>query len=103
MISLDQKIQFSICKIRNIIYYRDIDFRPRAQYIHVLRQLRFRLFKLMEEIKNSNSNNYEDEYNFFSQVINIIKPKIKSDDCETTIKLLSLLYEQRKTEKAIRD
>lgn len=36
-------------RIRNIIYYKYIDDRPKAQYIHVLRQLRQDLNQLNTE------------------------------------------------------
>lgn len=88
---LEDKIRYSIAKIRNCIYYRlqvdeSEELRPlsfRRQYMHVLRQYRKDLLGLIQEIPAGDSRR-----EFFLEMTRIIDPKVKSNECLDTIERL---------------
>lgn len=90
---LDFRIRLAIAKGRNIIYYRERDRRERAQYIHVVRDYRKTLLKLLEFIPESEE--YAGIKSFFNSLVNIIDPKVKSVSCIATILEMKKLYEQQ--------
>jgi hypothetical protein len=87
--TLEDKIRYAIAKIRNVIYYRiqiDENMREerfRGQYMHVLRQYRKDLLVLVEEIPEGDSRR-----TFFEEMIQIINPKVKTNECLDTIERL---------------
>lgn len=87
--SVEEKIRYATAKIRNIIYYRleveetMLDVRYRMQYLHVLRQYRKSLLSLVDEMSDQ-----DPRKEFFLGMINIISPKVKSNECKETIQIL---------------
>ena len=87
--SVEEKIRYATAKIRNIIYYRleveetMLDVRYRMQYLHVLRQYRKSLLPLVDEMSDQ-----DPRKEFFLDMINIISPKVKSNECKETIQNL---------------
>ena len=79
---LDFRIRCTLSKGRNIAYYRLIDDRPRCQYIHVMRKYRQEVFTLKKDIIDCGV-----EYLYpcliekLDKIINLIDPKIKSEEC----------------------
>lgn len=74
----ETRIRLIVARIRNVCYYKSIDDRPRAQYMHVFRSLRadisFVLKSLPDELKMKWGN-------MFVDILRIIPPKIKTHDC----------------------
>ena len=94
---LDFRVMCTLGKGRNIAYYRLIDDRPRCQYIHVMRKYRQEVFGLMKSIRESGmSEMYSSLLEKLNRVINLIDPKIKSEDCfEVAMELNKIFnYEQ---------
>lgn len=91
---LDFRIVLAIAKGRNIVYYRKIENRTRFQYIHVVRDYRKQIVALLQELPESPSK-YDAMRDLFQKIINLIDPKVKSE--ETTgviIELEKLLYNE---------
>lgn len=93
--TVEEKIRYATAKVRNIIYYR-LTVVPaccatgdpqldvfRQTYIHILRQYRKSLLALVEEIPDGDTRK-----EFFQGMINLISPKVKSDECKDVIKRL---------------
>lgn len=79
---LDFRVNCTLSKGRNIAYYRLIDDRPRCQYIHVMRKYRQEVYELIKFIRDSGmSEMYSSLLVKLNKVIDLISPKIKSDDC----------------------
>lgn len=89
MNDLEFKIRTMFAKGRNIVYYRLIDTRERAIYMHVLREYRKSLVELIQEIPKENR-----ERDFFIKLINIIKSKVTPEECDETILKMKELYER---------
>ena len=75
MITREEKIGYIVARIRNIIYYRltvepSDPIRYRAQYMHVLRNLRKDLLSLADNRST-----------WFRDIISIIPAKVKSEFC----------------------
>lgn len=81
---LNFKINCIISRGKNIIYYRKIDNRPRCQYIHVVRLFRKDLKEILSLIPE-----YDPKYleikELLIKVIQVIPPKVKSENCEEVI------------------
>jgi hypothetical protein len=92
--NIEEKIRYAVAKIRNIIYYRleveesMLDDRYRCQYMHVLRKYRKSLLGLIEELDNTDTRK-----SFFKGLIDIINPKVKTDECKETIEALKDYYD----------
>ena len=79
---LDFRVRSTLSKGRNIAYYRLIDDRPRCQYIHVMRKYRQEVYELMKSIQELGvSEMYSEVLKKFDRIINLIDPKIKSEEC----------------------
>ena len=79
---LDFRIMCTLYKGRNIAYYRLIDDRPRCQYIHVMRKYRQEVFELKRIILDQNVGYmYPGLIEKLDKIINLIDPKIKSEEC----------------------
>ena len=87
MNNLDFRINLAIAKGRNIIYYRERDTRERCQYIHVIREFRKTLVKLTSQM-----NDEDPTKKFFQSIINVINPKIKSEECIQAIIEMKKIY-----------
>lgn len=72
-------------KGRNIIYYKSIDDRPRAQYMHVLRNYRKEIKEFLEEKGASNLF----LFNTLKGILNMIPSKIKTEECDKIIEMLN--------------
>lgn len=81
----EKRISWLYAKGRNIIYYRSIDDRPRAQYMHILRDFRKEAKELLD--KGSISDPYTK--NAIEGIINLIPPKVKTEECDEVIKQLN--------------
>ena len=99
MSDLITEIRYSKAKLRNIIYYR-LEVEPteierfRCQYMHILRKYRKDTIELLGRIK-SELKFMPDlglDYEFLSQAVNMISPKVKTEGCLETIKNLSTLF-----------
>lgn len=84
-------VSFAISKGRNIVYYRKIDDRPRAQYIHVLRKYRQDLRELSLQLKDNPEYTWATE--LFGKLVKAIPPKVKSDECTEVIEVLGKILE----------
>lgn len=94
---LDFRVRSTLSKGRNIAYYRLIDDRPRCQYIHVMRKYRQEVYGLMKSIQELGvSEMYSEVLKKFDRIINLIDPKIKSEECfEVALELNKIFnYEQ---------
>ena len=79
---LDFRIMCTLSKGRNIAYYRLIDDRPRCQYIHVMRKYRQEVYELRKVILDQNVGYmYPGLIEKLDKIINLIDPKIKSEEC----------------------
>jgi len=81
MITREEKIGYVVARIRNIIYYRltvepSDPIRYRAQYLHVLRNLRKDLLSLVEDLSPT-----DNRASWFRDIISIIPAKVKSEFC----------------------
>lgn len=83
---LDFRINLAIAKGRNIVYYKEHDPRERAQYIHIIRDYRKLLVSLVSEIPDALK--YQVVKSCFNNLINVIDPKIKSE--ETTGAIINI-------------
>ena len=88
MDNLEFRINLVIAKGRNIIYYRERDTRERCQYIHVVREFRKTLVDLVNLIPENDPGR-----NFFMELIKVINPKVKSEECIQTILEMKNIYE----------
>ena len=88
MDNLEFRINLAITKGRNIIYYRERDTRERCQYIHVVREFRKTLVDLVNLIPENDPGR-----NFFIELIKVINPKVKSEECIQTILEMKNIYE----------
>lgn len=90
------RIRFAYSKGRNIIYYRTLDqqLRPRATYIHVLRDYRKYLIELLSILPDTIE--YKEPKEFFLGIVRLINPKVTTEECTQTIINMSEYYEQRK-------
>lgn len=83
---IEIKIRYIIARIRNIIYYvlevdKNDPTRQRAQYLHVLRNLRKDLLDLLGELSKMDTRRF-----WFNSIVNLIDPKIKSEFCIETVR-----------------
>ena len=88
MDNLEFRINLAIAQGRNIIYYRERDTRERCQYIHVVREFRKTLVDLVNLIPENDPGR-----NFFIELIKVINPKVKSEECIQTILEMKNIYE----------
>lgn len=90
----DERFRYITAKVRNIIYYRlevepTIEYRFRAQYIHVLRNLRKDCISLLNDLENN-----DPKKNYILGIVRLIDPKVKSNECLSTIHDLKEYVEQ---------
>ena len=92
---IKQRIRYARAKLRNIPYYWDYDeslgeCRSRKQYMHILRSFRKQLESLLLDI-GKEDNSYD--VSVFKNIIKIISPKIKKEDCSEVInKMKAYVY-----------
>lgn len=100
---LRQRVSFLFFRGRNIIYYKSIDDRPRAQYMHVLRNLREDAKNLLQEFSENTVLDKEiiEMKVFLKSILSIIPVKVKTEECESIINKLerSLYVNQQEKER----
>lgn len=100
---LRQRVSFLFFRGRNIIYYKSIDDRPRAQYMHVLRNLREDAKDLLQEFSENTVLDKEiiEMKVFLKSILSIIPVKVKTEECESIINKLerSLYVNQQEKER----
>lgn len=100
---LRQRVSFLFFRGRNIIYYKSIDNRPRAQYMHVLRNLREDAKDLLQEFSDNTVLDKEiiEMKVFLKSILSIIPVKVKTEECESIINKLerSLYVNQQEKER----
>lgn len=85
------RIRFVNGKIRNVVYYWDLDekmgeARSRRNYMFALSTLRRQLVELVEDLKNQPSKeNWEKMILRFSNIISLIPADLKTDGCREVI------------------
>lgn len=95
---LDFRIRCILARIRNIIYYRRIDNRPRCQYIHVVRGLRQDTRTLSLSLPDIDK--YSEIKELFGKIVRTIPPKVKSEECEEVImKIAEITMSKEEIEK----
>ena len=86
------RIRLILAKIRNVCYYKTIDDRPRAQYMHVFRGLRDDVSLVLKSLIPKS-----ELYNTWAPgligILKIIPPKIKTHDCSQVANNLSQYVE----------
>ncbi len=82
------KIKLAIAKARNIVYYRSIDERPRAQYLHVLREYRDQLLDLVLDPDPS------PEIDLLRRILSVLPVKVKSSDTDIVIQNIETTMEE---------
>lgn len=80
-------IEKFLSKGKNIVYYRRIDDRPRAQYIHVVREYREEAKRLLNSISKEDI----ELRTLLLNIIKVIPVKPKSEDCKEIIDNLSYI------------
>lgn len=95
MITIEEKIGYIVARIRNIIYYRltvepSDPIRYRAQYMHVLRNLRKDILGLLSELDKEDTIRRA----WFSKVVDIIPPSVKSEFCYDVIRQINDFVEK---------
>jgi hypothetical protein len=92
------RLRYAKAKLRNIPFYWEYDeslgeCRSRKQYMHVLRSFRKQLEALVAGMKESTANNWSYDIDKLQGLINIISPKVKTEECKETIeKLKNYVY-----------
>lgn len=87
----EEKIKYTLAKIRNLVYYR-LEVEPRdpnryrCQYMHVLRDLKKRLQELHKETRDP----------WWLGAANAINLKVRTDECLDTVYTLKEYVESRK-------
>lgn len=91
---IDLSLQIIITKAKgeNIIYYRNIDDRPRANYFAQLRTFRKDLIEVISRAKKEKIN--FPEYKLFRTLVNNISANVSAKDCEETLDKIGKIYEQ---------
>ena len=95
MITREEKIGYIVARIRNIIYYRlaiepSDPIRYRAQYMHVLRNLRKDILGLLSELKLGDTGRRI----WLSRIVEIIPPSVKSEFCYDVIRQINDFVEK---------
>lgn len=95
MITVEEKIGYIVARIRNIIYYRltiepSDPIRYRAQYMHVLRNLRKDILDLLSEMSEEDTI----RRTWLSRIVDIIPPSVKSEFCYDVIRQINDLVEK---------
>lgn len=95
MITVEEKIGYIVARIRNIIYYRltiepSDPIRYRAQYMHVLRNLRKNILGLLSEMSEEDTI----RRTWLSRIVNIIPPSVKSEFCYDVIRQINDFVEK---------
>lgn len=98
MITIEDRVRYAIARIRNAIYYRleveeKTEERYRCQYIHVLRKYRKLLVELVGDMDPQ-----DPRIALFQGMINLINPKIKSDECLSTLEDIKWYLEDNNIE-----
>lgn len=84
---LNALLTIALAKGKNIVYYRTIDDRPRATYIHVLRDYRKQLLETVVLLPDTPE--YTKPRTVMMSLINLISPKVKTEECMGTIVKMS--------------
>lgn len=75
----EEKIGFVLAKARNLVYYVSIDTRPRATYIHAVRELREEMKSILGDLVGT------DLYNILLDIIRSCPKKITAEQCKPWI------------------
>ena len=83
--TLDDRVRYAKAKVRNIVYYRleieeNNQERYRCQYMSVLRRYRESLVELIRDLGPN-----DPRTSWFIGLTNLIDPKVKSNECLSTI------------------
>lgn len=97
--TIDERFRYTIAKVRNIIHYRldvepTIDYRFRAQYLHVLRNYRKELLSIINDMEQGDL-----RVPYLLGMVRLINPKVKTDECLSTIQDLKEYVEQCEKER----
>lgn len=89
---------FVYAKGRNLVYYReqDLGVRPRATYIHILRQFRKEVGELLKELPST-----DPLFGLFSDIIAQVPEKPKTKECDGYILKIKQIYDNRGIEKTV--
>ena len=89
---------FVYSKGRNLIYYRQLDLgkRPRATYIHILREFRKEVAQIIKEISST-----DPMFNLFCDILANVPEKPKTKECDRYILKIKELYDNRRIETGI--
>lgn len=95
MITVEEEIGYIVARIRNIIYYRltiepSDPIRYRAQYMHVLRNLRKNILDLLSEMSEEDTI----RRTWLSRIVDIIPPSVKSEFCYDVIRQINDFVEK---------
>ena len=80
----------TIAKARNLCYYYSIDTRPRATYMHFIREFRNDMKEVLKTIPE-----YTEEFDYLREMIRECPKSIKEEECHEYItnKLRPRFYE----------
>ena len=81
---LKKQFGYAFAKYDNIVYYMSIDDRPRAVYMHVIRDLKDKLKELISLVPK-NDNYFSDDYHLAVKIYFGIPDKIKTEECRGVI------------------
>jgi hypothetical protein len=92
--TIDERIRYTLAKLRNIIYYRlevepTIEYRFRAQYMHVLRNYRKEVVGIIRDMEETDTRK-----EYLLGIVRLIDPKIKTNECLSTIQDLKEYVEK---------
>lgn len=87
MDNIDIRFNFAMCKCRNIIYYMSIEDRPRATYIHIVRDLRKTFVEILENLQRDDS-----RYDTAKTIVSMINPKVRKENCYSTMMEINKIF-----------
>lgn len=91
--TISERIDYILCRCRNIIYYDSIDERERVQYIHVFRKLKNDIGDILKEISDNNILIESNLKNVLIKIDSIIPIKVTNDESKEIINKLKLIME----------
>jgi hypothetical protein len=89
---------FVYAKGRNLVYYRQLDLgaRPRATYIHILREFRKEVAKVIKEIPST-----DPMFGLFCDILANVPEKPKTVECDRYILKIKELYDNRRIDQSV--
>lgn len=90
--------EFVYAKGRNLVYYRELDLgtRPRATYIHILREFRKEVAQVIKEIYST-----DPYFGLFSDILACVPEKPKTKECDRYILKIKELYDNRRIDETV--